>query len=160
MDRNFKILSGFIIFLLLCFSCNHGETYYQFYEIKDSKWSKNDTIVFDIDTSSIKLNVPMDVQIDIVSNSDYLYQNIWLYIYDNFSDSIPVRYDKQYNLADEFGKWLGSGFGSLFQLSLDYKKSVIFTEKKNYRMKIIQGMRDEPLNGIEKIGIKLYIPNE
>jgi len=158
MSRKLVILFSLIISLINT-SCEHKEVYYQFHELKSHNWSKNDTISFDIDSASIRLNVPLIIQLDLVNNSDYPYQNIWLYIYDNFSDSILIKNEKQYEVADKTGKWLGSGFGSLYQLTVDYK-TIIFTEKRNYQVKVVQGMRDEPLNGIEKIGLKLCLSDK
>lgn len=133
--------------------------YYSFQELDKGKWSQSDTLCFDIDSASVILNTPVYCNIELVNNTDYLYQNIWLYIQDDFSGETSVN-EKQYELCDEYGKWYGSGFGSLYQLGLSYKREIVFRERKNYRIRIIQGMRDEPLVGIEKVGIKLAIsPN-
>ncbi|MDR1092504.1 MAG: gliding motility lipoprotein GldH [Prevotella sp.] len=32
---------------------------------------------------------------------------------------------------------------------------IVFKEKRNYRIKIEHGMQDEPLMGIEKLGVKI-----
>lgn len=146
---------------LLFVSCDSDEIYFNFRELESSEWSKSDTLCFDIDSSSIVLNKPVRFDIELANNSDYPYQNIWLHIQDNFSnDSVYTTLEKQYGLCDEYGKWYGSGFGSLYQLSLEYRKNILFKEKRNYRVKIIQGMRDEPLTGIEKIGIKLSLDSD
>lgn len=159
MSRKLSYLACFII-ALMCLSCNQRETYYHFYELQNAKWSKSDTMSFDIDSSSILVNVPLDVKVELVNNTEYPYQNIWLYIQDDFDGENLQKQEKQYLLTDDQGKWLGSGFGSLYQLTLDYRSKIVFTEKKNYTVKIVQGMRDEPLIGIEKIGLKLILPEE
>lgn len=150
-----KIYSYLLLMMIICLSCSNRETYYHFYELKDSKWSKLDTLYFDIDSTCIEPNINYEMTIELTNNSDYPYQNIWLYFQDDFSGN-NVKYTKsQYELADEMGRWYGSGFGSLYQVSLNYKDQISFPEKKNYQFKIIQGMRDEPLFGIEKVGVKL-----
>lgn len=150
-----KIYCCLLLILIVCLSCNNRETYYHFYELQDLKWSKLDTLYFDIDSTLIEPNVNYEMTIELANNSDYPYQNIWLYFQDNFSGNNFKYTELQYELADPMGRWYGSGFGSLYQVSLNYKEQISFPEKKNYQLKIVQGMRDEPLFGIEKVGIKL-----
>lgn len=155
MKHKFIYIISILIIVFICLSCEKRETYYRFSELKDASWSRVDTLYFDIDSIYVPLNTPLDVTIELVNNSDYPYQNIWLYALDNFEDSVFTLEEKQYELADKLGKWHGSGFGSLYQLPLLYKKNVVFSEKRNYQLKIVHGMRDEPLFGIEKIGVKI-----
>lgn len=150
-----KIHYCLLSILIVCLSCNNRETYYHFYELKDSNWSKLDTLYFDIDSTFIEPNINYEMTIELANNSDYPYQNIWLYFQDNFSGNNFKYAELQYELADPMGRWYGSGFGSLYQVSLNYKENFSFPEKKNYQLKIVQGMRDEPLFGIEKVGIRL-----
>lgn len=152
--KNLKFLFLFVI-ILSGFSCNSGETYFQFKELKNDEWSKLDTLYFNIDSSSIDINKKYDVFIEVTNNADYKYQNIWLYIFDNFENDRFLKNEKQYLLADSTGKWFGNGFGQLYQSSLLYKKGISFTDKKDYLLKITQGMIDEPLTGIEKIGVRI-----
>ena len=154
MKHKFVYISILIIGFV-CLSCEKREAYYRFSELQKDMWSKLDTIYFDIDSLSVLPNVPYDVTVELVNNSDYPYQNIWLYILDDFESYNFTLEEKQYELADKLGKWHGSGFGSLYQLPLLYKKDVVFREKRNYRLKVVHGMRDEPLQGIEKIGLKI-----
>lgn len=146
----------FIMLALTAWSCQHDEIYYRFNELKDARWPKNDTLVFDIDSTVFELNVPYDISLEVTNNVNYPYRNIWFFVQTNFSsDSVFNGVSKEYYIADEFGKWKGSGFGSLYQTSLSFMKGVSFKQKRNYRIKIEQGMRDEPLEGIEKVGIKI-----
>ncbi|WP_163319475.1 gliding motility lipoprotein GldH [Dysgonomonas sp. 520] len=145
------LLAGFIFF-----SCGEREAYYHFHEIKNAQWSKNDTLTFVVDSSSIEVGVPYSVTIELVYDSNYPYRNLWLYVQNNLGNSDVRKNDAlQYMLCDEYGKWYGSGFGSLFQLPLGYMDSVIFKEKRNYTFSVVQGMRDEPLVGIDKLGIRI-----
>lgn len=144
------------ILALVFYSCQQGEIYYQYKEPLNGEWSKTDTLIFDIDSTAFELNVPYDISIEVTNNVAYRYQNIWLFVQSNLdNDSTYTYVKKEYLLADEFGKWKGSGFGSLYQTSLALDRGVMFKEKRNYRIKIEQGMRDEPLEGIEKVGIRI-----
>ena len=62
-------------------------------------------------------------------------------------------------LADEFGKWLGTGAGALKEMPVLYRQQVIFPDSGIYQMKIGQGMRDSILVGINDIGIRVEKAN-
>lgn len=151
------------IFLVLCIlltaiffsSCNKGEIYYDFKTIKDEKWSKNDTLYFHIDSGMIQPGEKYNISIELSNSANYPYQNIWLYVSDNFRHTVFENKSKQYMLADEFGRWYGSGWGAIYQMSLEYGKELIFFESRDYCIKIVHGMRNEPLEGIEQIGVKI-----
>lgn len=145
----------FILISILGFSCSSRETYFNFYELKDNEWNKYDTLVFEIDSSLIDLNKHYDLYIECINNTEYLYQNLWLYTFDNLKNENYQKTERQFLLADSIGKWYGNGFGSLYELALPYKLNFSFPEKRTYRFKIIHGMIDNPLLGIEKIGLRL-----
>ncbi|MBK5720398.1 gliding motility lipoprotein GldH [Dysgonomonas sp. Marseille-P4677] len=144
-----------VILAVINVSCNNKEIYYHFHELKDAEWAQNDTLQFDIDSTSFGLNKPYSLTIELSNNTSYPYQNIWFFIQENIEhDSIFLNKEKEFLLADEFGKWQGSGFGSLYQTSLELNK-IIFKEKRNYQIKLVHGMRDQKLKGIEKVGIRI-----
>lgn len=145
---------------LICaigFACGEEGTYYQFKEIKNAEWLQGDTLIFEIDSTEIELNIPYSVSIEITNNNHYPYRNFWCFVEDNIqNDSIYEKTSLEFVLADELGKWNGSGFGALYQSSFSLKEQIRFGENRNYKIKILQGMRDEPLAGIEKIGINIF----
>lgn len=160
MKRNYlHTVFTILMISIICLSCNQRETYYHFKEFKDINWSKNDTLIFEIDSSCIELNKPYNISFEIVNNSDYLYQNLWIFAQDNFQDNQSIAYEIEYPLADNQGNWNGAGFGSLYQLSVPYKQNIIFRQNKNLVLKLVHGMRDEPLLGIEKFGVKVISVN-
>lgn len=149
----YALLSAFLAFTYI--SCDKQEIYYRFHETKNAEWAQNDTLFFDIDSTLYETNRPYQLSIEVTNNVNYPYQNIWFFVQTNIdNDSVFTDTSKQFQLADEFGKWKGSGFGSLFQTSLPMGE-IVFKEKRNYRIKLEHGMRDEPLKGIEKVGIKI-----
>lgn len=119
------------------------------------QWSKLDTLSFDIDSSAIVPGIPYDIHFELVNTTEYKYRNLWLHIQDNFNGIQFVPHEYEYILADGKGDWYGDGFGSIYQLSVIYRKNVVFKESRNYTLKIVQTMRDEPLFGLEKIGLKI-----
>ncbi len=155
-----KYIRQFLFVLLIIIgytSCqNSGEVYSRFYELKGAEWLQNDTLLFNIDSTILNSGANYKLSIELTNNVNYPYRNIWLFIDDNFqSDSIFTNTSKEYQLADEFGKWKGSGFATTFQISLPLDDNLKLNKKRNYKIKIRHGMRDEPLKGIEKVGIRI-----
>lgn len=145
-----------LVFLMGLYSCQENEIYYKYHQIKDAKWHINDTLIFEVDSTLFELGVPYDITIEVSNNVNYPYQNIWFFIQSNFASSAEYSdVSAEYFLADEYGKWQGSGFGSLYQISLMLHENFVFNERRNYSIKIEHGMRDEPLVGIEKLGIRI-----
>lgn len=147
-----------MLLTLINISCDKQEIYYHFHELKDEAWAQNDTLVFDIDSTLFELNRPYNLTIEVTNSVSYRYQNIWFFVQSNIdADSVFVDTSKEFLLADKLGKWQGSGFGTLYQSSLPFGE-ITFKEKRNYRIKIEHGMRDQTLSGIEKVGIKISKP--
>lgn len=157
-NRKNKVLIAICtILLFVTFSCNkRGEIYSHFYELKDAQWSQKDTLQFQIDSTLFEPNKAYGLSLEITNNVSYPYQNIWFFIESDLTDdSSFVKVEKEFFLADDFGRWQGSGFGTLYQISLPLGE-IRFPAKRNYNIKIIQGMRDESLAGIEKVGINIF----
>lgn len=155
MLRHKFALFGLLLLAAINVSCDRQEVYYQYHELKDAKWGYKDTLTYVIDSSLFEINVPYRLTIELTNGVGYPYQNIWLFMQTDLdNDSVYTESSREYMLADEFGKWYGSGFGSLFQSTLDAGQ-VVFKEKRSYRIWLEHGMRDESLPGIEKVGIKV-----
>lgn len=137
-------------------SCVERDAYFRYNELKEGQWSMRDTLFFTIDSTDYNVDMPYDVFIEITNNVNYPYQNIWFFEWDNLTnDSTFTRTEIECPLADEFGKWTGTGFGSLLQSTIPLKENVIFRDKRNISIKVLHGMQDDVLNGIEKVGIRL-----
>ncbi len=151
---SFAFLSIFVL-MLVAVSCSEREAYYKFGEIKDGSWAAEDALLFIIDSTDLDNNKRYDVSVEITNNVDYPYQNLWLFSEYNKEDSSIVKAQKEFMLADEFGKWQGSGFASLYQSSFPVLRSVRFAKGVKYQIHIRHGMQDTILHGIEKIGLKI-----
>lgn len=155
MHKSLYALCG-ILLTIIAISCNKQEIYYRFHEIKDAEWAQNDKLIFDIDSTVFELNVPYTMYFEVTNNVNYPYQNIWFFVQtDIYNDSVFTKREKEFMLADKFGKWTGSGFGTLYQASFVFDDNIIFKERRNHQIIIGHGMRDQRLTGIEKIGVRI-----
>lgn len=150
-----------ILFLAIGFySCSHKEIFYQYEEIKDGKWNQGSECVFYIDSASYDSLQSYNIWLEIVHGTSYKYQDLWIgYTLELDADTIYTeKQEKQYKIADNEGKWYGSGFGSSYQLSLSLLSNVYFDKgktRKKHRIRISQRMTDYSLRGIEKVGIRI-----
>lgn len=152
----FKLISGFTLFFFTTSCEEKSVSYAHFYELKNAEWQQTDTLFFTIDSTLFSINELYTLSLEMSNNPKYPYKNIWLYAQSNFeNDSIFANSEREFQLADESGKWNGSGFGILYQSSFIIERNIIFRDKRSHIIKIRHGMKDNPLIGIEKIGVKL-----
>ena len=86
---------------------------------------------------------------------EYPYQNLWLFLSKTSPNNIQISDSIECYLADKRGKWLGSGVGSMYEMSILYQENVHFDAAGTYSYKIVHGMRDVVLIGINDIGMRV-----
>ena len=80
----------------------------------------------------------------------YPYQNMWLFVNDEFQgDTI------EFYLADERGRWLGDKQHGFIEMPVLFEENKHFTDTGTYHMTIQHGMRDSVLHGITDVGIEI-----
>ncbi len=147
------ILLMCIITLFVISSCDRYVVFDQYVTIPGGGWNMDSMAVFKVDIESTEQ--AYDVVLNVRNRSDYPNSNLWLFV-DVISPGGIVVQDKiDCTLADDNGKWVGSGWGSLYHVKVPYQKGVRFAEKGQYTFRIIQGMREEDLHGIYNIGLRL-----
>ena len=147
----------FILYWSLCAllltSCHKTKTFHQFSPIPTEGWGKTDTIGFDI--SKLHSDT-LIINIDIRHDYSYPYQDIYLTIRENLSDSTRYKTNTLHlKLADEFGDWTGDGWSYLTQSSHHYKTILKPQFSENSRIEIQSLMKDSLLQGVTDIGISI-----
>ncbi|MDR0333572.1 MAG: gliding motility lipoprotein GldH [Dysgonamonadaceae bacterium] len=156
MKKNNILYSFVLLFVILFPACNRGEVFYRFHHIPQGQWRTNDVVIFLMDSLDFRQDKKHIISIELSANSTYPYQDLWLFVEHNFyTDSIFEIDSIQVFLVDEFGKRLGSGVGGLRQLSVPFTGDIALDTAIVYEMRIRHGMRDNPLRGIEKVGVKV-----
>ncbi|MEA4905188.1 MAG: gliding motility lipoprotein GldH [Petrimonas sp.] len=149
-NRRFIVFFVVIAFLS---SCDEEAIYYRFHPIKNNDWSRRAAVDFLLDSLSVDPDKRYDIMLDIVSSNQYPYQNIWLSVQQNVTDTAFVSDTIEIKLADSHGKWLGKGSAGLYQLSVPYKTSIALDPTRAYLIRIRQAMKDNSIKGIEKVGV-------
>ncbi|MDD4697761.1 MAG: gliding motility lipoprotein GldH [Fermentimonas sp.] len=151
-----KIRLFFVGILLITFaSCSNGEVYFRYHHIERGMWYRDSVLSFTLDSISIKSDFRNDFSIELTTSELYPYKDIWLQVEHNLNDTVYTRDTLHTRLADDYGKWIGSGTGGLHQISLPYKSEITLDTSRIYVLKISHLMKDEPLYGVEKAGIKV-----
>ena len=142
-----------VLFLLIFTACQFSEVFSEFRDLPEKGWNRYDTLVF---RPQINEQANYNLFIDTRNNNQYQYQNLWLFISCQedtmtlFTDTVEIE------LADKQGKWYGSGWGSLYTNATPYKMNYKFpAESKKYTFRIVQGMRDYELKGMESVGFRI-----
>ncbi|WP_455585780.1 gliding motility lipoprotein GldH [Bacteroides sp.] len=134
-------------------ACNENTVYHSYRPIPLEGWQKSDTLFFNVPVKDSLRHLHLSAEIR--NKSNYAYRNLYLSVSYNLEDSTKWKTDTLLLiLADKEGKWYGTGWGSLFQSTLPIG-SVVVRHPGNYTFKIIHGMQDELLKGINDIGIKI-----
>jgi len=136
---------------IVCLSCTKP-VYYEKFQTIDNHWDKNKEYFFtyQIVDSLASYNISLEIR----NNTFYPYQNLWLFCAEEQPVGSVLRDTIECILADDFGKWYGSGI-SIYHLRVPIRTRHIFPHQGQYTFTIRQGMRDDRLKGIEQIGLRI-----
>ena len=142
-----------LLVLLALHSCVKSDVYLKYKSITTHGWSKDSLYTFDIPVKDT--TVRYNIYVNIRNRGEYPYQNLWLFLSRMTPDSIQSNDSIECYLADNRGKWLGSGIGSVYQMPVLYQQNVKFNKAGIYHYSIVHGMRDSVLVGINDVGMQL-----
>ena len=146
-------LVGLICLVILTFSCQNNDVFLKYKTIPLQGWSKDSVFTFEVPITDI--STAYNVFINVRNRGEYPHQNLWLFVQKTSPDSIVSKDTINFYLADQRGKWLGSGVGSVFEMPVIYQRNFHFPKAGKYSFGIIQGMRDTILIGINDIGMRI-----
>ncbi|MGC3979068.1 MAG: gliding motility lipoprotein GldH [Paludibacteraceae bacterium] len=139
-------------------SCRRNEIFFQYKNITQQGWSKDSVANFDIHITD--KDIPYNFFIHLRHRGNYPYQNIWLFLEQSNPNKKTKKDTVEVYLADQYGKWLGSGAGSLKEMQIFYQKQILFPDTGVYHLGIKQGMRDSLLRGVNNVGVRIEKANQ
>lgn len=147
-----KYLLIFCVSLLLC-SCSGSDEAVSMQSL-DGVWNKKQELNFEVQVEDPQ--TPKNIVLVVRNNNEYPYSNLYVMASVKDARSHILRTDTlNYMLAKTNGEWLGNGFGETKEMQLQYQNGLVFPGKGKYTISIRQGMRANPLVGIEDVGIRL-----
>lgn len=142
-----------IILLALVTSCNFDKVYEKTEDIVNSKWNKKQVVSFNFNSKDT-IN-GYDIFVNVRNNNEYRYKNLFLFI-TTFSPNGYTKGDTlEITLADDKGKWLGHGIGGVNSIAKAYKKNIRFPVSGTYKIEVLQGMRNDILEGIMDVSVSV-----
>lgn len=141
------------ISLFLNTSCDHQTVYDEQVIIEESQWSKEEAAHFEwvIEDTLTRY----DLYINFRNTSDYRYSNLFMFLIIRFPDGKISRDTIECQVADRTGRWLGKGWGDLKENELLLSSGLEFPFSGKYEFLIIQAMREDILDGIRNVGLRL-----
>lgn len=152
----FSLTINRIIWLMLIASicsCDRNRVYEENISIPDHRWSRKNVLVFNVEISDT-VN-PHNIFVNIRNGGQYQYSNLFLFIRTVSPSGQWIRDTVECTLANEKGRWLGSGLGDIAALRVPYKINVRFPYQGLYTFEIEQAMRTEELKHLFDIGLRV-----
>ena len=147
----------FIVPVLLCLlffsSCDNNRIFEENKKIPAEGWSSSNVLKFDVDITNIE--VPTNFYINVRNADGYPYNNLFLFIKTIFPNGKMSNDTLECILADENGKWLGSGMGDIYDNQIPFKKNVRFPDPGKYKFEIQHGMRSDVIPLIMDVGLRI-----
>lgn len=142
-----------LVFSLLVCSCDRNRVFEKNIALPDHRWNRNNVLVFNVEIADTV--TPHTIYVNVRNGGQYQYRNLFLFIKTVSPSGQWIRDTIDCTLADEKGRWLGSGLGDIATLQVPYKVNVRFPYPGVYSFEIEQGMRTEELNHLFDIGLRV-----
>lgn len=142
-----------IVTIISCTSCDPKRVFEDNIRIPDGVWEQDNIISFDLmveDTISA-----YNLYINVRNATLYPMSNLYLFITTTAPSGHSILDTVEVVLADEKGKWLGSGLGDIWDLQQAYKQNIRFAQRGEYTFEYEQAMRVERLPFILDVGLRV-----
>ena len=145
---------GFLMMVAIT-SCNFDSIYEKSEDIPNEEWNKNQVMTFEIPVTDT-IN-GYRIVVNVRNSNEYPYSNLFLFLTTYSPKGNSVKDTLEMTLADDKGKWLGSGFGGVWSTEAPLRNNMVirFPSSGVYKMEVVQAMRDDVLKGIKDIGIEV-----
>lgn len=136
--------------LLSLSSCSGDRVFEEFYAFDRETWAISDTATFDLD-------LPEDPMLPLIAvryNESYPFSNLYLRIESRDSSGVVLD-NKLLNVPifdSKSGQPLGKGFGNTYT---KYDTLPLPMDAKISSIALIQYMRQESIDGLEAVGLKI-----
>ena len=153
-------LYSLLLSVILLSSCSDSLVYSEYKATSNGAWGKDDIKEFEI--SEMDSIASHDVFILIRNDNTFPYSNLFVIAEFNTPDDRVIRDTLEFEMAEPDGKWLGKGFGSVFENKLWYKENIVFSNPGVYKIELAHAMRQngkvdgiDNLIGITDVGIEV-----
>ncbi|TAE47449.1 MAG: gliding motility lipoprotein GldH [Cytophagia bacterium] len=156
IKNNKYLLFAFFSLLGLC-GCGASVVYEKNYDLKNSSWYADSTLTFQFNITEI--DAKYNFYYNLRNTKSYPFYNLYLtyHLEDEKGNLVKTELQNATLFDAKTGKPFGNGVGGVYthQLLHPSLANFKFTKKGNYKFKIKQYMRKNPLEGLQAVGIRL-----
>ena len=146
-------LYGLLGIILIISGCDSSMVYDKSNSIKDTVWNRNSRQEFFVEiTDTTDYN---NIYVNLRHTGLYPYSNLYIFLKTTLPSGQSSTDTLEMILADDNGRWYGSGLGDVKSYSIPYRNKVKFTHSGLYIFEIEHAMRDADLKGILNVGIRV-----
>lgn len=144
------VLLGFMGFLS---SCDSKRVFEEYVPIEQHRWDRKHTVRFDVNISDTIISY--NLYLNLRNTGRYPKANLYVFTHITKPNGTVESDTINCVLADETGRWLGSGLGDVFDSQHIFKSGVQFQHSGTYTFELEQGMRIRSLEGVRDVGIRI-----
>ncbi len=149
----FKHLALVLVGAALLSSCDDNVVFEENRSFENKVWNYKDPAIFIFEVKdTVSRN---DFFINLRNGDAYPYMNAFLFVRMDFPNGRTSIDTLECFLADQTGRWLGSGLGDLYDNRFLYKQNRSFPIAGQYKIEIRQAMRVDDLPEISDVGIRI-----
>jgi len=147
---NAVIVLSLVLFLA---SCDSKRIFEENKSIEDAGWNINDIKTFEVEIKDPA--TATNFYINVRNADGYPYSNLFVFVKTIFPNGKMSNDTLECVLADEKGKWLGSGIGDLYDNQIPFKRNVRFPLAGKYSFELQHGMRIDNVPLIMDVGLRI-----
>lgn len=139
----------------LSLSCDKKTIFNQNIDFENAKWQIKDECKFEFEIEDPNLSYSLFY--NVRNNLSYPYYNLFVtrYLFDDKGNQIEEKLDELILANEKTGEPLGTGLGDIFDHKILVAKSLKFSKKGKYTIKVKQFMRQNPLPDVVSFGIAI-----
>ena len=154
MTNSFIKILGLFLVAILITSCDSNKVFEEYIEVENANWDNANIASFEFE--AVDTVTAHNLYINVRNTGAYSYSNLYLFVTMQGPNGGLLKDTVNCILADNRGKWKGSGVGDLWDLRIPYVGGFKFAQSGNYVVTLEQGMRVESgLEGITDIGLRV-----
>ncbi len=142
-----------VVFLVM--SCSSPPFFNEFYTIPGEAWNMKFKPNFNVKVKQKKQDYRLILHVR--NNTDYAYSNIFFFLTTTNPTGKQQRDTIECILADRYGNWLGKGIGRIKENNFLIREYLSLPDTGTYNFMLEQAMRDETLQGITDVGLKIEL---
>lgn len=143
----------FLLLVVSLFSCGPDYIYEKSYDISEDGWAYEDTLNFEVDiVDTVGL---YNLYLVLEHATDYRFQNLYTKIYTKFPSGERLEKEISLELAYKDGTWVGNCNSKVCNVKIPIQQRAFFNAEGQYIITLEQYMRQNPIEGINKVEFKV-----